>query len=156
MHLVCPLHPSPFALSPNCLPILSFSISLINQQITAMTAAHCFAPGKQFKMNFNRPGLGIHFILCMSALYNGSFGILNKLIVDQSMMPKKSRAIRSSHWACGPDKSLHTIPQALAMHAFQLPWLGRVSSGRWRGRTWGTRCESRSGWTELIWWFFRV
>lgn len=79
MHLVCPLHPSPFALSPNCLPILSFSISLINQQKTAMTAAHCFAPGKQFKMNFDRPGLGIHFILCMSALYNGSFCILKKI-----------------------------------------------------------------------------
>lgn len=79
MHVACPLHPSPFALLPNCLPILSFSVSLINQQITAMTAAHCFAPGKQFKMNLNWHGLGIHFILCMSALYNRSFCILKKI-----------------------------------------------------------------------------
>lgn len=60
------------------LPILSFSIPPINQQITAVTAAHCFPRGKQFKMNFNWPGLGIHFILCMSALDNGAFRILER------------------------------------------------------------------------------
>lgn len=60
------------------LPILSFSIPPINQQITAVTAAHCFPRGKQFKMNFNWPGLGIQFILCMSALDNGAFRILER------------------------------------------------------------------------------
>lgn len=39
-HLLLPPH---HTVSSACLPILSFSISLINQQITAMTATHCFA-----------------------------------------------------------------------------------------------------------------
>lgn len=43
-----------------------------------MTAAHCFAAGKLFQMNFYWPGLRIRFILCMSALYNGSFCFLKK------------------------------------------------------------------------------
>lgn len=65
-----------------------------------------------------------------------------KWIADRGAMPKEVPAIKSSHRARGPDKSLHTIPQALAMHAFQLPWLGRVDPGRRRGRTRGARCEA--------------
>lgn len=42
---------------------------------------------------------------------------------------KDVRRISSTQRAYSPDKSLHTIPQALAMHAFQLPWLAWVCSG---------------------------
>lgn len=139
MHPFCPplpLHPSPFAPSPNChrcMPANSFFLHHSNKSAdNSRDRCPLFCPGKQFKMNFYWPGLGIYFILCMSALYNGAFCILKKRKMDCRLvaMPKSSRR------ACGPDKGLHTIQQALAMHASQLPWLGRADSGRWG---WGYR-----------------
>lgn len=144
MHPFCPplpLHPSPFAPSPNChrcMPANSFFLHHSNKSAdNSRDRCPLFCPGKQFKMNFYWPGLGIYFILCMSALYNGAFCILKKRKMDCRLvaMPKSSRR------ACGPDKGLHTIQQALAMHASQLPWLGRADSGRWWGGVGGVQRE---------------
>lgn len=117
------LHPRP---SPNCpaacLPILSFCISSINQHVTAVTTAYCFARHKLFKMNFNWPGLGIHFILCMSDMYNRPFGAPlpsppnKKMVCGSGMMPKKSQAIKS--WLSRHPKQKR---YALDMHAFSFP-----------------------------------
>lgn len=87
----------PLPLSPNChrcMPANSLFLHFSNK--SADNSRDCcplFCLGKQFKMNFNWPGLGIHFILCMSALYNGPFCILKKKKMDggSGEMPKKSR-----------------------------------------------------------------
>lgn len=51
-HLLLPPHQT---VTAACLPILSFSISPINQQITAVTAAHCFAWVNSLKWIFTGP-----------------------------------------------------------------------------------------------------
>ncbi len=92
-----PLHPSPFAPSPNCqrcMPANSFFLHPSNKSAdNSRDRCPLFLSGKQFKMNFNWPGLGIHFILCMSALYNRPFCILEKRKMDSGLgvMPKKAR-----------------------------------------------------------------
>lgn len=90
MHLFCPpplsstlLHPSPFALSPNChrcMPANSFFLHLSNKSAdNSRDRCSLFCrSGKQFKMNLSCAGLGIRFILCMSSLCNGPLCILNK------------------------------------------------------------------------------
>lgn len=110
----------PPKLSP--LPILSFYISLINRQITAVTAAPLFCPGgKHFKMNLNRAGPG------------NTFRIMR---VGFMQHPKEEKWIADDRVLApspaGRTKASKTR-QALAMHASQLPWLGGVDSERGRG-----------------------
>lgn len=45
------------------LPTLAFYIFSHNSADNSRDRRPLFCPGKQFKMNFNWPGLGIHFIL---------------------------------------------------------------------------------------------
>lgn len=139
-HLLSPSHQT---VTAACLPILSPSVSLINLQITAVTAAHCFAWVNTLKWILT--GLAWEYISYYACQPHTTSPFLRsgkerrkkktekKMDSGSSVMPKKSRAIESSHRACRPDKSLSTILQALAMHALQLPWLGRVDSGRCRG-----------------------
>lgn len=65
-----PPHPPPISPNcPRCMPANSSFLHLSNK--SADNRRDCcplFCLRKQFKMNFNWPGLGIHFVLCMSAL----------------------------------------------------------------------------------------